>query len=61
MSEIIYFDNSATTKIDPAALKSLVMTMENYYGNPSSLHDLGNQAKALLNKARQQIAELCGC
>ncbi|MCZ0717693.1 cysteine desulfurase family protein [Aerococcus kribbianus] len=57
----IYFDNSATTKLDSQVLKSMLTTMETYYGNPSSLHDLGNQANKLLQSARQQIADLFAC
>ncbi len=58
---MIYFDNSATTKIDPSALQSMMVTAEKYYGNPSSLHALGNQAHDLLDHARQQIADLFQC
>lgn len=38
---MIYFDNSATTKIAPEALQSYVQTSERFWGNPSSLHRLG--------------------
>lgn len=57
----IYFDNSATTKIFPEAIQSMVETMENYYGNPSSLHSLGTEANQLLQAARQQIADAFEC
>ena len=54
---MIYFDNSATTAIDPQALDTYVKTSQRIYGNPSSLHDLGNQANRLLQQARKQIAD----
>lgn len=60
MSEIIYFDNSATTKIAPEALQTMTQVMEKYYANPSSLHKLGNESAKLLNTARKQIADLLG-
>ncbi|EGO5016986.1 TPA: cysteine desulfurase [Enterococcus faecalis] len=55
---MIYFDNSATTPIYPQALDTYVKTSQRIIGNPSSLHDLGNQANRLLQQARKQIAEL---
>jgi cysteine desulfurase len=55
---MIYFDNSATTPIYPQALDAYVKTSQRIIGNPSSLHDLGNQANRLLQQARKQIAEL---
>ncbi|MDA9462548.1 Cysteine desulfurase [Enterococcus mundtii 3F] len=55
---MIYFDNSATTPIYPQSLDAYVKTSQRIIGNPSSLHDLGNQANRLLQQARKQIAEL---
>lgn len=57
---MIYFDNSATTPIFPQSLDAYVKTSQRIIGNPSSLHDLGNQANRLLQQARKQIAELIG-
>ena len=57
---MIYFDNSATTKIAPEALQSYVQTSERFWGNPSSLHRLGGQAFQVLEKAREHIATLLG-
>lgn len=54
---MIYFDNSATTPIFPQVLDTYVKTSQRIIGNPSSLHDLGNQANRLLQQARKQIAE----
>ncbi len=57
---MIYFDNSATTPIDPKALDSYMQTSRRIFGNPSSLHDLGTQADRLLQQSRHRIAELLG-
>ncbi len=57
---MIYFDNSATTPIFPQSLDTYVKTSQRIIGNPSSLHDLGNQANRLLQQARKQIAEQIG-
>ncbi|WP_029315806.1 cysteine desulfurase family protein [Aerococcus viridans] len=57
---MIYFDNSATTKIAPEALQTMTQVMQTYYGNPSSLHKLGTEASKLLNSARKQVADLLG-
>lgn len=54
---MIYFDNSATTPIFPQALDTYLKTSQRIIGNPSSLHDLGNQANRLLQHARKQIAD----
>lgn len=55
---MIYFDNSATTAIHPAALDTYVKVSQQIMGNPSSLHRLGEQARSLLEQARSQIADL---
>ncbi|GMB07327.1 cysteine desulfurase [Thermolongibacillus altinsuensis] len=55
---MIYLDNSATTKVFPEALESFTAVATNYFGNPSSLHELGMQAERLLIQAREQIARL---
>lgn len=55
---MIYFDNSATTKIHPGVLDTYVKTSQRILGNPSSLHQLGAQATRLLDQSRKQLAEL---
>lgn len=54
---MIYFDNSATTAIYPQALHTYTQVSQRIIGNPSSLHDLGNQSNRLLQQSRQQIAD----
>ncbi|MFD2446348.1 cysteine desulfurase family protein [Bacillus sp. CGMCC 1.16607] len=55
---MIYFDNSATTKPYKEVVDSFVKVSNDFFANPSSLHKLGGQAEALLNQARNQIAQL---
>ena len=56
----VYADNAATTKISAAALKAMMPAFETYYGNPSSLHSVGQEAKELLEDARERIARCIG-
>ncbi|MEK6267690.1 MAG: cysteine desulfurase [Planococcus sp. (in: firmicutes)] len=55
---MIYLDNSATTKPKKEVLDAFVKVNEQFYANPASLHELGNQAEDLLETARSQIKEL---
>ncbi len=58
---MIYFDNSATTKVHPEVLTTYTKVSEAIWGNPSSLHKMGENAYNLLEQSRAQIAELLGC
>ncbi|WP_108669460.1 cysteine desulfurase family protein [Peribacillus acanthi] len=53
---MIYFDYAATTPIHPTVLELYLNVSKNYYGNPSSLHDIGGEAKQLVDHARISIA-----
>ena len=57
----VYADNAATTKISEAALRAMMPCFENYYGNPSSLHTVGQEAKEVLEDARARVAKCLGC
>lgn len=57
---MIYFDNSATTKMFPEAVQSYQTVSEQYFGNPSSLHELGDVSSKLLKQARASIAQQLG-
>jgi len=52
----IYLDNAATTPIAPEVIEVMAETMRTVHGNPSSIHQFGRQAKALIEKARRSIA-----
>ena len=57
----VYADNAATTKISKHALQAMMPCFETYYGNPSSLHTVGQEAKEVLDQARQTVAKCLGC
>ena len=57
----IYADNSATTKMSRTAIDVMLPYMETYYGNPSSLHSVGQKAAEALSDARERIARRLGC
>ena len=54
----IYLDNNATTRVAPEVLEAMLPCYQNAYGNASSVHALGQEAKGLLDNARQQLAHL---
>ena len=56
----IYLDHNATTPLDPRVLDAMLPVLREGYGNPSSLHWFGQQARALLDDARAQVARLIG-
>jgi cysteine desulfurase len=57
---MIYMDNAATTKTSAAAQKAMIQTMEESWGNPSSLHTPGQKAAEVLAKAREDVAGCIG-
>lgn len=57
----IFLDNSATTPLDPAVLTAMTEVMANNYGNPSSIHAEGRQARALIESARKSVANALNC
>ena len=56
----VYADNAATTKISAHALQAMMPCFETYYGNPSSLHTVGQEAKEVLDQARETVAKCLG-
>ena len=52
----IYLDNAATTKIDEQVLETMYTSMQENYGNPSSMHQYGRKAKSAVETARKNIA-----
>ncbi len=57
----VYADNAATTKMSKVALDAMLPYFDTVYGNPSSLHSAGQEAKEALENARQQVADCLGC
>lgn len=54
----IYFDNSATTRTDNEVMEAMLPFMREHYGNPSSLHSFGKEARRALNESREKVAAL---
>lgn len=58
MAERIYFDNSATTPLDPRVTEAMLPFLDATFGNPSSLHWAGREARQAVDDARTQVAAL---
>ena len=57
----IYLDNAATTKMSKTVINAMLTYMDTVYGNPSSLHSVGQAAAEALSDARERIAKCLGC
>ena len=57
----VYADNAATTKMSRVAIDAMLPYFDNIYGNPSSLHSAGQEAKEALESARERVAKCLGC
>jgi cysteine desulfurase len=57
----VYLDNAATTPVAPEVIEAMIPVLYNSFGNPSSTHAFGRQAKALLENARRNIAQVLNC
>ena len=56
--KFVYFDNAATTPLDPEVLEAMLPFLSQHYGNPSSLHGPGRQVRAAIENARKTVAHL---
>ena len=54
----IYFDNAATTAIDPEVIEEMIQVLRGSYGNPSSIHAHGREVRTLIERARRTVANL---
>ncbi len=61
MARFVYADNAATTPVDTEVIKEMLPIFESEWGNPSSLHSKGREAKELLDSARERIAKVFNC
>ena len=61
MARFVYADNAATTAVSPEVIAAMQPCFEQAWGNPSSLHAKGREAKAMLDEARASIAKTLGC
>jgi len=57
----VYADNAATTKMSKVAIEAMLPYFDGVYGNPSSLHSAGQEAKEALEAARATVAQCLGC
>ena len=60
MSKLIYLDNAATTKTAPEVVDAMLPYFTEFYGNASTIYDLGNHSKNAMNEARDIIADALG-
>ena len=60
-SDLIYLDNNATTRVDPAVVEEMLPWLGENYGNPSSGYRFGQKVNAALETARERVAGLLGC
>lgn len=61
MSEMIYLDNNATTRVDPGVLEVMLPYLSEQYGNPSSVYRFGSRVRRAVDAARGHVADLLGC
>src|SRR5437899_4044523 len=61
MKRTVYFDYNATTPLDPQVREAMLPFLAEVFGNPSSVHHVGRQARALLDDARDRAAKVLGC
>src|SRR5262245_30647590 len=58
---MIYLDNNATTMVDPRVREAMLPFLGERYGNPSSTHRFGQEARQAVEEARVRVAQLVGC
>ncbi|MDD3851166.1 MAG: aminotransferase class V-fold PLP-dependent enzyme, partial [Firmicutes bacterium] len=56
----VYVDNSATTPVHPQVLEEMLPFFNEKFGNPSSVHSFGRQAKHAMDRARERVAVALG-
>src|SRR5438874_3001309 len=61
MKRSVYFDYNATTPLDPAIREAMLPFLGEVFGNPSSVHHVGRRARALLDDARERVAQVWRC
>ncbi len=59
--EIIYMDHAGTTPVDPRVLDAMMVWFTSRFGNASSIHTLGQEAKRALDESRETVARVLGC
>src|SRR4029078_5894154 len=60
MAERIYFDNAATTPLDPQVLEAMMPYLTTHFGNPSSIYSYGRETRLAVENARKTVAKILG-
>ncbi|MEK7310205.1 MAG: cysteine desulfurase NifS [Planctomycetota bacterium] len=60
IQKTVYLDNAATTRVNPLVVEAMNPYFNEFYANPSSLHQKGREARLAIEKAREQVASLLG-
>ncbi|TMC48305.1 MAG: cysteine desulfurase [Chloroflexi bacterium] len=60
-SEIVYLDNAATTRLAPEVRDAMLPFLDSAFGNPSSMHSAGREARNAVDAARDRVAAALGC
>jgi len=60
MKQRVYLDNSATTRVDDQVIEAMIPFMREIFGNASSIHTFGQEARAAVEESRREVAELLG-
>ena len=58
---IIYMDHAGTTSLDSRVLEAMLPYFSDQFGNPSSIHTIGQEARRALDESRETVAEILGC
>ncbi len=58
---IVYMDHAGTTPVDPRVVEAMLPYMGAHFGNPSSIHALGQEAKRALDESREMVGNVLGC
>ena len=58
--ERIYFDNAATTSLDPEVLEAMMPYFTDKFGNPSSIYSYGRESRMAIEQARKSVAKILG-
>jgi cysteine desulfurase len=60
-NHIIYMDHAGTTPMDPRVAEAMLPYFTSLFGNPSSIHTIGQEAKKALDESREKVAQILGC
>jgi cysteine desulfurase len=61
MNKRVYLDYAATTPLDPQVLEAMLPYLKEKFGNPSSIHSFGQEARAAIDEVREKVAQVLNC